>query len=463
MEIADPVKIEGGYIAGTVLGEPGREVHIYRGIPYAAPPLAELRWKPPQAVIPWQGIRECTVFSRRAPQAEASMSPYPIPTSEDCLYLNVLTPSKKTSDKLPVMVWMHGGGYSAGHGNTPQYNALPLPQHGVVVVTVNMRLGAIGLLAHPLLSKESADSVSGNYLFLDMLAALRWVKKNISAFGGDPANITIFGESGGSAKVICLLTSPLASGLFQQAIGESGVANGKPLADLEKLGEKLFAKLGVDNDKDLLKSARALSWEKIVEADQALTRETGGPFGPWDVAVDGWFMPETPMKIFQKGRQNAVPFILGANLGELTGPGEILMPQVIFYYVEMFISARKTNVKTYAYIFDQVPAGWRNEGCVSSHAMELGYVFGTWNDLNDWAQLFPLARSAGAKSIDPGVTDEERKVSEAMIRMWTQFAKTGDPAVSGIGWPEYSESAESYLYITGPLKAKTGFSKLIRK
>lgn len=181
------------------------------------------------------------------------------------------------------------------------------------------------------------------------------------------------------------------------------------------------------------------------------------------MAVDGWFMPETPMKIFQKGRQNAVPFILGANLGELTGPGEILMPQVIFYYVEMFINARKTNVKTYAYIFDQVPRRWKKEGCVSCHAMELGYVFGTWNDLNDWAQLFPLARSAGAKSIDPGVTDEDRKVSEAMMKMWSQFAKTGDPAIAGIAWPAYSEAAESYLYVTEPLIARGGFSNLIRK
>jgi para-nitrobenzyl esterase len=220
----DAVKTDAGYVSGTILGEPGREVYVYRSIPYAAPPVGDLRWKPPQPVAPWAGIRECTAFSRIAPQSATTLpgartsTPSTSPRfmalqSENCLYLNVLTPAKKDIENLPVMVWMHGGGFVFGSGNDLLYNGPRLPQHGVVLVNVNMRLGPIGLLAHPLLSRESSDGISGNYMFLDMLAALKWVYNNISAFGGNPQNVTIFGESGGSAKVITLMASPLAEGL----------------------------------------------------------------------------------------------------------------------------------------------------------------------------------------------------------------------------------------------------------
>ena len=254
----DVVKTDAGYISGTVLGEPDKPVHVYRGIPYAAPPVGDLRWKPPQPVAPWSGIRECTAFSAFAPQMEFLGVKLDIPQSEDCLYLNVFTPAKKASEKLPVMVWMHGGGFYCGSGNEPYYNGLSLPSKGVVLVNVNMRLGPLGCLAHPLLSRESAKGVSGNYLFLDMIAALRWVQKNIAAFGGDPGNVTIFGESGGSAKVVNLMASPLAKGLFHRAIGESGGGRGTPLKEMEARGERVFARLGVDKEKDPLSAARAL-------------------------------------------------------------------------------------------------------------------------------------------------------------------------------------------------------------
>ena len=170
--LLDPIKIDTGYVSGTLTGDVGKEVHIYRGIPYAAPPVGDLRWKPPQPVAPWTGIRECTAFGKSAPQAEVSIHPTDMPQSEDCLYLNVLAPARKASDKLPVMVWLHGGAYFAGSGGTLLYNSARLTRNGVVLVTANMRLGPLGLLAHPALSNESPDGVSGNYMFLDMIAAL---------------------------------------------------------------------------------------------------------------------------------------------------------------------------------------------------------------------------------------------------------------------------------------------------
>ena len=469
----EPIKTGSGYISGAVIGEPGKEVRIYKGIPYAAPPVGELRWKPPQPVSPWSETLPCTEFKPIAPQSIlGDLPPFPqlFPSSEDCLYLNVLTPAKKATDKLPVMVWMHGGGYQLGNSSDPLTNAPRLPQHGVVLVNVNMRLNAIGLLAHPLLSRESPKGVSGNYMFEDMLAALQWVQKNIAAFGGDPKNVTIFGESGGGAKVANLMASPLARGLFHRAICESGTSvgmfsPGKPLKELEAMGEKFFAKLGVDKEKDPLAAARALPWEKIIETDNALTRELAmfGPTGLWEAAVDGWFLPDMPTSIFKASKQNTVPLIVCANLGEVTGPGVLVFPFLIPAYVDMLSAVSKAGAKGYACIFDQVPAGWKREGCISTHAMELGYVFGDWdNTTGNWLMLYFLAEQSGAKSPDPGLTDADRKVSESMMAMWAQFARTGDPNVKGLTtWPAYEETADQYLYIAETSKVKSGFSKVI--
>ena len=471
----EPVKTEAGYITGAVIGEPGKEVRIYRGVPYAAPPVGELRWKPPQPVNPWSETLQCTEFKPVAPQAMlGDLPPFPeiLPSSEDCLYLNILTPAEKATDKLPVMVWLHGGGYQLGSGSDPLTNAPRLPQYGVVLVNVNMRLNTIGLLAHSLLSEESPQGVSGNYMFLDMIAALQWVQKNIAAFGGDPKNVTIFGESGGGAKVSNLMASPLARGLFQRAICESGTSirafsTGKPLKELEAMGEKFFAKLGVNKEKDPLAAARALPWEKIIETDNTLKKELAilEPEGLWDAGVDGWFLPDTPSNILRAGKQNTVPLVVCANLGELTGPGVLVFPFLIQGYADMLSSVRQAGAKGYACIFDQVPSQWKQEGCVSTHAMELGYVFGDWdNTTGNWLMLYFLAGASGAKSPDPGLTDIDRKVSEAMMAMWTQFAKTGNPSVKGlIDWPAYEEAADQYLYIADPLEVKSGFSRNIPK
>jgi len=471
----NPIKIDSGYISGTTTGEPGKEVYVYRGIPYAAPPIGDLRWKPPQPVTPWSGTRQCTEFKPIAPQANlGDLPPFPqiLPSSEDCLYLNILTPAKRTTDKLPVMVWMHGGGYQLGSASDPLTNAPRLPQYGIVLVNVNMRLNTIGLLAHPLLSEESPKGVSGNYMFWDMLAALHWVQKNIAAFGGDPKNVTIFGESGGGVKVANLMASPLAKGLFHRAICESGTSvrafsTGKPLKELEAMGKNFFAKLDVNKEKDPLAAARALPWEKIIETDNTLTRELAmlEPEGLWEAGVDGWFLPDTPSNIFKAGKQNAAPLIVCANLGEVTGPGVLVFPFLIPGYVDMLSSVSQAGQKGYAAIFDHVPAGWKLEGCISTHAMELGYVFGDWdNTAGNWPILYFLASQSGAISPDPELGEADRKVSEVMMAMWTQFAKTGNPSVKGlVDWPAWEPDTDPYLYIADPLQVKSGFSKIVSK
>jgi para-nitrobenzyl esterase len=300
-----------------------------------------------------------------------------------------------------------------------------------------------------------------------MIAALQWVKRNIAAFGGDPDNITIFGESGGGIKVVGLMASPLAGGLFHRAICESGGATVQPtpMKEMEVFGEKLFAKLGVDKEPDPLAAARALSWEKIIEVDQALNVELGPEFvflGPWNLANDGCFMPDSPPNIFKAGKQNAVPFIALANLGELTGPGFVMHPEMPRGYANLLSGVSQANVRGYAGVFDQVPSNWRREGAVSSHAMEMHFVFGALDDVDAWHGLFPLYASAGAKSPAPLITDADRKVSEAMMTMWTQFAKTGDPSVKGlVTWPAYEEATDRYLYIAEPLEVKSGFSMIV--
>jgi para-nitrobenzyl esterase len=396
-----------------------------------------------------------------------------IPSSEDCLYLNVLTPAKKATDKLPVMVWLHGGALRYGSGNELICNNLGLPRHGVVLVTVNHRLGVLGLMAHPLLSRESPHGSSGNYQFLDLIASLQWIKRNIAAFGGDPNNVTIFGCSGGGMKVNYLMASPLAKGLFQRAICQSGGGNypTAALKDMEALGTDLFSRLGVNKEKDPLAAARALPWQKIIEVDQAMSVELGkkhgfwvGFAGPWDLAVDGWFMTDTLLNVFKAGKQNPVPFVMFAVLGEITGPGFVHVPHVIPNYVSLLSGASKANVKGYAGIFDQIPGNWKSEGAVSCHGTECHYIFGALDDQEGWKHVFNIYSEAGAKSPVPLITDTDRRVSETMMRIWTQFARTGDPNFPGlVTWPVWDEATDQYLYIAEQVQARAGYSKIAQK
>jgi para-nitrobenzyl esterase len=463
------VKTDKGYISGTAIGEPGKEISIFRGIPYAAPPVGEFRWKPPQPVKPWKGIRECTQMSAISPQVEPEGMVSGFALSEDCLYLNVLTPAKQPDEKLPVLVWMHGGGYASGCGNDRIWNNSRLPQHGAVVVTLTHRLGPIGLFAHEALSKESPKGVSGNYLFLDLIASLKWIQKNIAAFGGDPDNVTIFGESGGGAKVAMMLLSPLAKGLFHKAICESGtvlaILLSKPLADLENYGKKLFKKLGIDSSDDPLAQARSLPFSKIVAASQAMEATRTSTMPPsfiWDAAVDGWLLPDHPRKLFASGCNNPVPLLVSANMGELTGPGPLTIPILVPAYMQMLKSVIKQGHNGYAFIFDQVPAVWRKQGGVSVHSIELPYVFGDWdNSTGWWNSITMFIRQLGVKTAGPVLGEVDRYVSEKVMELWVNFAKDGKPSAKGVPkWPEYKEDSNRYMYVHDKFELKAGFSKV---
>ncbi len=465
-----PVKLDTGYISGSVARQAGQEIRIFRGIPYAAPPIGALRWRPPQPAASWSGIRECTAFSTQAAQYPDPNSSRPgkLPSTEDCLYLNVLTPAKKPTDKLPVMVWLHGGGLRYGNGNFALSMNLGLPLHGAVQVNINHRLGVMGLIAHPLLSQESSQHVSGNYMFLDMIAALQWVQRNIAAFGGDPNNVTIFGESGGGLKVAALMATPLAKGLFHRAVIESGgrYFDTVALQDMEQFGGKLFHKLGVDKAGDPLEAARKLPWETIINTDQELNAEMGPEYlfmGPWQVVHDGWFLPDTLVTMFQTGRRNQVPYLIVANKGELTGPGALIADMMIKDYLRLLTGKSTAKSRGYAAVFDQVPEGWKQEGCVAAHGMELHYVFGALDDAEAWAEAMGGYKDSGAKSRVPSVSASDRKVADNMETIWTSLAKTGNPSVKGlVDWPAWDKQTDQYLLITDPLQVKTRYTDLLK-
>jgi para-nitrobenzyl esterase len=467
----DKIKLDTGYITGTVVNQDSREVYLYKGIPYAAPPIGELRWKPPQMALPWSGVRSCTEFSIQAAQYPDPHSPErakKLPSSEDCLYLNVLTPTHKAADKLPVMVWLHGGGLRYGNGNFPLSINLGLPLHGVVQVNINHRLGVMGLFAHPLLAKESPQRASGNYMFLDMIAALQWVQRNITAFGGDPNNVTIFGESGGGLKVAVLMGTPLAKGLFQRAIIESGgrYFDSVSLKEMESFGEKLFRKLGVDKEKDPLAAVRRLPWETIINADQEQNIEMGPEYlfmGPWQVVHEGWFLPDPLVDMFQSGRRNQIPYLVVANKGELTGPGSLIADMMIKDYLRLLTGPSNAGSRGYAALFDQAPEGWRRGGCVAAHGMELHYVFGALDDTESWAASQGGYAASGAQSPIPTISESDRSVAENIMNIWTTFARTGNPSVEGlIKWPAWDQATDYYILITDPLQIKQGFSGLMK-
>jgi para-nitrobenzyl esterase len=464
------IKMDTGYITGTVVSQAGREVYVYKGIPYAAPPVGELRWKPPQPTASWSSVRACTEFSVQAaqyPDPNGAGTMKSVATSEDCLYLNVLTPASEAADKLPVMVWLHGGGLRYGNGNFPLSVNLGLPLHGVVQVNINHRLGVMGLLAHPLLTRESYQHASGDYMFLDMIAALQWVKRNIAAFGGDPNNVTIFGESGGGLKVAALMASPLARGLFHRAIIESGgrYFDTIPLNEMEPFGEKLFHKLGVDKERDVLTAVRKLPWETIINTDQELNIEMGQEYlfmGPWQVVHEGWFLPDTLVNMFQTGRRNQVPYLVVVNKGELTGPGSLIANMMIKDYLRLLTGQSTITSQGYATLFDKVPEGWRRECCVAAHGMELHFVFGALDDTESWAASKGGYTSSGAKSPVPVISDSDRSIAENIMTIWTNFARTGNPSVKGlIEWPAWDPATDKYLLIADPLQIKQGYSDLM--
>jgi para-nitrobenzyl esterase len=478
---ADQVRIASGAIEGTITSAPN--VRAFLGIPFAAPPVGKLRWQAPQSVQPWQGVRKADAFGLRCMQLRvySDMVFRDKGPSEDCLNLNVWTPAKSASERLPVMFWIYGGGFQAGGTSEPRQEGMNLAKKGVVVVSANYRLGIFGFFSDPALTAESPHHASGNFGLMDQIAALHWVKKNIAAFGGDPNNVTIFGESAGSFSVSDLMASPLAKGLFQKAIGESGASFGagphlhaaQALSESEEAGQKFATSIGATS----LAALRAIPAEKLMEESRR------GHFWP---NIDGYVLPQDVNTIFAEGRQSHVPLLAGwnkdENLGNLystkTPPtAENLIKAVKERFgpeageaLKFYPHATETEVRqstetlasdfftvyvtwkwlemqnqtgdspVYRYLFTRTPpappgamdGGVPLEKLGARHSADIEYVFGTlkWQKAH-WQPV-------------------DFKVSDAMMTYWSNFAKTGNPKGSGLPhWPRYTPQ-DLQLMILGP-------------
>lgn len=311
---SERVKIDSGELIGAVEGD----LRVFKGIPFARPPVGDLRWREPQPVKSWSRARDAKQFAARCMQRPlfSDMVFRSNGVSEDCLYLNVWTPAKSAQERLPVLVYFYGGGFRAGDGSEPRYDGASMARKGIVTLTVNYRLDVFGMLAHPELTKESPHKASGNYTLLDQHAALKWVQENIAAFGGDPKRVTIAGESAGSFAVSAQMASPLSRGLIAGAIGESGAMinshrGSTSLAEAEQHGAAYLKKIGATS----VKQARAIPAEKLIE----LTAMEGLP--PLNMIVDGYFFPKPPGEIYAAGEQAAVPLLAGTNSEESSWQG----------------------------------------------------------------------------------------------------------------------------------------------
>jgi len=462
-----PVKVAEGMIQGTV--ENG--LTVYKGIPFAAPPVGELRWKAPQPAAKWEGVRQTTKF---APAPMQGGNP-PSGKSEDCLYLNIWTPAKSADEQIPVMVYIYGGGFSGGYTSDPWISGEKLAKKGVVLVSIAYRVNQFGFLAHGGLSAENPGRVSGNYGLLDQIAALQWVKKNIAAFGGDPSKVTIFGESAGAISVSMLCASPLAKGLFSGAISQSGGSFGptrpttypgenmKTLAQAEKDGEAYLQKAGVTSIAELRK----------IEADK-IPSGFGMP-GGWPI-VDGYVIPDDQHKLYEASKYNDVPVLIGYNSDEgasftwvrstedfvssvRTRFGKFADALLEAYPLDSNkvgktardlsrdaafgwqtwswarLQSQTGKSKVFYYYFDQHPDFPKDSpqyGYGSPHAQDVSYVF---------QHLNPT---------DPQLSKSDFDLSEAMATYWTNFAKFGHPNSGEVPeWPAFSDANPEVMYL-GP-------------
>jgi para-nitrobenzyl esterase len=478
-----PIKVKDGLLQGTF--EEG--LTVYRGIPFAAPPVGDLRWRAPQPPAKWKGIKQATKFAPGPIQG----GNLPSGKSEDCLYLNIWTPAKSADDRIPVLVWIYGGGFGAGATSEKNYSGENLAKKGVVLVSIAYRVGQLGFLAHPELSKESPNHVSGNYGLLDMIAGLQWVKKNIAAFGGDPDKVTIFGESAGGIAVSMLCASPLARRLFHGAISQSGGSFGPPrpttfpgenlkrLAYAERAGQLYAESAGVSSIAELRK----------IDADKL---PTGRGIGmSWPI-IDGWVIPDDQYKLYQAGRFNDTPILIGYNSDEgasfsppktpedyisgvKTRYGKFADDLIKAYpvgtgtvpktardlardaafgwhtWIWARLQSKMGKSKAYYYYFDQhpeYPEGSPRAGYGSPHGQDVNYVFKHLDASN------------------PQTTKTDLEISEAMATYWTNFAKHGDPSGEGVpAWPAFSDANPVVMYFsqtphTGPVPGAESLKSL---
>lgn len=479
-------------------GDLQQGIASFLGIRYAEPPVGDLRWKPPVPARPTPGPHSAVAYGPKCIQSdrlqqwikgiatvfgtEAQVPDDTLKVSEDCLSLNVWTPSLQGAP-APVMVWIHGGSNLNGGGGEPLYDGSALAAKGVVVVTINYRLGILGFMAHPDLVAESPNHSAGNYGLLDQIEALRWVRQHIRAFGGDPQRITVFGESAGSIDIVHLMASPLARGLFDRAIAESGAPMGR-MGNLTMAGGfgRQFAKaLGVDTAQNQIKAMRAKSADAILAAQNVFPGLVlaAGPI------VDGWVLPDLTARIFERGEQARVPFMIGTNalemttlrsylpqfqrtvagyrqwaggllgaatdavLGHYPAPADSLVDDaVIRLTTDLYMTcptriaaraARTAGQKTFVYQFTRVLPGGEKLGAY--HAAEIGYVFGNHAA---WLPKQPV----------------DDQLARAMMGYWTRFAATGDPNGRGaVEWFPYGGGKDFYLELGAPVVARVDLRK----
>jgi para-nitrobenzyl esterase len=462
--------------SGPVRGRSEKSIREFLGIPYAAPPVGELRWRPPQAVAVWSKVRNATEFGPACPQS----GPLEPACDEACLSLNVWTPARKAADKLPVMVWIHGGGFNFGATSQSEYHGRNLAQKGVVVVTLNYRLGPLGFFVHPQLAAESGKAVAGNYGLLDQIAALGWVRRNIAAFGGDPDQVTIFGQSAGSRSVSLLTLSPLAKGLFCRAIAQSGgpIIGSEYLnpffdgnmANVSRMGETLSDRLGCPQGVDALSCMRAKSAGEVIKAADCSAGlfDEGLFFAP---VFDGWVLPGDVRTAFSPGAPHNVPMIVGSTgdegtvylrgekdlslskyqtflnvrFGPDTAKASAMFPakddQDVFQAINKFITVAvnaqparlmartlaEGNSKAFLYRFTRRPNTAKARELAAFHGVDLAYVFGNMTD-------------------SEGYTATDRELSRQVMAYWVNFAKYGNPNGPGlVEWPAYDSSSDMSL------------------
>lgn len=473
-KILEPLTTEVQVKQGKLVGTAEEGLLVFKGIPFAKPPVGELRWRAPQPIKKWEGVLKADKF---APGPIQGGNP-PSGKSEDCLYLNVWTPAKSAKEKVPVLVWIYGGGFGAGATSEASYNGKNLAKKGVVLVSIAYRVGQLGFMAHPKLSEENPKNVSGNYGLLDMIAGLQWVKENIAAFGGDPNKVTIFGESAGGIAVSMLCASPLAKDLFNGAISQSGGSFGPSRATTYP-GENMKTLKTAENEGlDYMKTAGVTSIEKLrsIEADK-LPAGRGWPI------VDGWVIPDDQYKLYEAGKYNDTPILIGYNSDEGSSftrtkdPKEFTSSVKTRYgkFAESLLKAypvsdssvpktardlsrdaafgwqtwswarlqaKTGKSKVFFYYFDQHPDHPKDSpyyGFGSYHGQEVAYVFENLDKSN------------------PQTSKSDLEISNLMGTYWTNFAKHGDPNGKDIpNWPAFSDSNPKLMYFnntayTGPV------------